>query len=201
MQFQRTYTLGGFQRNARATWLGITECLWRPCNRTVAVIDSCEIPAKHNYNNSAAADQRGIGAPVTNYGSNIIMQLYRSRDKSGGRGYPSFFIWPIRIIPPPPPPRARERDEACNKRTRKFLAAEAMLSLAVYRGGRWMAGGSLPILRSYVSLLFFLLVGRGGGVYLAVYMFRFIERSTLLFYLFVYLKKKWILFSYFFRCF
>lgn len=76
-------TLGGFQRNARATWLGITECLWRACNRTVAVIDSCEIPAKHNYNNSAAADQRGIGAPVTNYGSNIIMQLYRSRDKSG----------------------------------------------------------------------------------------------------------------------
>lgn len=49
----------------------------------MAVIDSCEIPAKHNYNNSAAADQRGIGAPVTNYGSNIIMQLYRSRDKSG----------------------------------------------------------------------------------------------------------------------
>lgn len=36
-------------------------------NRTVAVIDSCEIPGKHNYNNSVAARSKGNRGPVINY--------------------------------------------------------------------------------------------------------------------------------------
>ena len=93
----------------------ITECLWRACNRTVAVIDSCEIPAKHNYNNSAAADQRGIGSrpPITRLltllcilcrdvrgwgeGISVVFHLANSRNSSA------------HVSPPPPSIRGRGR--------------------------------------------------------------------------------------------
>lgn len=42
-------------------------------NRTVAVIDSCEIPGKHNYNNSVAVRSKGINR---GWASNYLQHYY-----------------------------------------------------------------------------------------------------------------------------
>lgn len=97
----------------------------------MAVIDSCEIPAKHNYNNSAAADQREIGSrpPITRLltllcilcrdvrgwgeGISVVFHLANSRNSSA------------HVSPPPPFAREGWRGEKAVISTRKFLAAEA----------------------------------------------------------------------------
>lgn len=97
----------------------------------MAVIDSCEIPAKHNYNNSAAADQRGIGSrpPITRLltllcilcrdvrgwgeGISVVFHLANSRNSSS------------HVSPLPPFAREGWRGEKAVISTRKFLAAEA----------------------------------------------------------------------------
>lgn len=125
----------------------ITECLWRAYNRTVAVIDSCEIPAKHNYNNSAAADQRGIGSrpPITRLltllcilcrdvrgwgeGISVVFHLANSRNSSS------------HVSPLPPFAREGWRGEKAVISTRKFLAAEADALCGC------MMNGFLPIAR------------------------------------------------------
>lgn len=52
----------------------------------MAVIDSCEIPAKHNYNNSAAADQRAESGPGHQLPGLTLLCSCIEVETSGGEG-------------------------------------------------------------------------------------------------------------------
>lgn len=101
----------------------------------MAVIDSCEIPAKHNYNNSAAADQRAESGPGHQLpGLTLLCSCIEVETSGGGRISVVFHLANSHNSRARFPARGEGRGVKAVISTRKFLAAEAMLSLLI--GGR-----------------------------------------------------------------